>query len=80
MPRREGVRTPFAKHGPVRIFGFCLNVIGGLACIGAGAYLLVQQSESGPTWLEVIAHGSGVFFAGCGIFMIGSSFVAASDR
>ena len=57
-----------------------MNVIGGLTCIGAGAYLLVQQSESGPTWLEVIAHGSGVFFVGCGIFMIGSSFVSASER
>jgi hypothetical protein len=56
------------------------NFLGGLVAIGAGVYLLAQYSETGPTWLEVIAHGSGAFFIGCGLYMAGSVFVAASDR
>ena len=41
---------------------------------------LAQTSETGPTWLEVIAHGSGAFFIGCGLYMIGASIRAAGDR
>ncbi len=55
------------------MLAFLVSAVAGLTCAGAGAYLLVQQSETGPTWLEVIAHGSGVFFIGCGLYMIGSS-------
>lgn len=40
---------------------------------GAGIYLLAQWSETGPTWLEAIAHGSGAFFIACVIYMIGSA-------
>jgi hypothetical protein len=64
----------------MRFVGFFMNLLGGLAAVAAGIYLLAHQSESGPTWLDVIAHGSGLFFIGCGAFMIGQSFLAASDR
>jgi hypothetical protein len=64
----------------VRIIAFVVNSLAGLGAVGAGAYLLAHTSETGPTWLEVIAHGSGVFFIACGFYMIGSSMFAASDR
>jgi hypothetical protein len=57
-------------------FGF----VAGLTAIGSGIYLLAHNSESGPTWLDVIAHGSGAFFIACGLYMFGSSFSAASAR
>lgn len=58
-----------------------MNAIAGLSAVGAGIYLLAQSSETGPTWLEVIAHGSGAFFIGCGLYMIGSAIAAAAgDR
>jgi hypothetical protein len=64
----------------MKLLGFFVTLVAGLTGVGAGAYLLAQHSESGPTWLEVIAHGSGVFFIGCGLYMIGASIVAVSDR
>ena len=64
----------------MRMLGFVVNLFAGLTCVGAGAYLLAQTSETGPTWLEVIAHGSGAFFIGCGLYMIGASIRAAGDR
>jgi len=64
----------------VRTLGLLVNAIAGLVAAGAGIYLLAQWSETGPTWLEVIAHGSGAFFVACGLYMIGSAIVAAGDR
>jgi hypothetical protein len=64
----------------MRILGLFVNAVAGLIGVGAGIYLLAQYSETGPTWLEVIAHGSGAFFVGCGLYMIGSSLIAAGDR
>jgi hypothetical protein len=64
----------------MRFLGFFMNLLGGLAAVAAGIYLLAHNSESGPTWLDVIAHGSGVFFIACGLFMMGSSLLAVSDR
>jgi hypothetical protein len=64
----------------MRILGLFVNSIAGLTCVGAGVYLLAQTSESGPTWLEVIAHGSGAFFIGCGLYMIGTAIRAADNR
>ena len=43
----------------MKILGFVVSTIAGLVAIGAGSYLLVQQSASGDSWLEVIAHGPG---------------------
>ena len=64
----------------MRALGLVVNALAGLVAIGSGAYLLAQYSETGPTWLEVIAHGSGAFFIGCGLYMLGSAMAAAGDR
>jgi hypothetical protein len=64
----------------VRIIGLFVNALAGLVAVGAGIYLLAQYSETGPTWLEVIAHGSGAFFVACGLFMLGSAIAAAGER
>ena len=64
----------------MRALGLFVNAIAGLFAVGAGIYLLAQSSETGPTWLEVIADGSGAFFIACGLYMIGSAIAAAADR
>jgi hypothetical protein len=64
----------------MRMLGLFVDAIAGLIGVGAGIYLLAHTSETGPTWLEVIAHGSGAFFIACGLYMIGSSIVAANNR
>jgi hypothetical protein len=61
------------------VLGLFVNMVAGLTSVGAGVYLLAQWSETGPTWLEVIAHGSGAFFIGCGLYMMGTAIVAASE-
>ena len=66
--------------GPVKALGLVVNGIAGLVALGSGIYLLAQYSETGPTWLEVIAHGSGAFFVACGLYMMGSAIAAAGDR
>jgi hypothetical protein len=72
---------PIAENlGRVKVLGFLVNALAGLISVGAGIYLLAHTSETGPTWLDVIAHGSGAFFIACGLYMIGSSITAASDR
>ena len=46
------------------------SVIGGAICAGAGIYLLGKQSPAVADmqpWLEVIAHGLGVYMSGVGI-------------
>ena len=47
---------------------------------GAGIYLLTRQSASGDTWLEVLAHGAGVYFIARGLYMIGSSIAAGASE
>ncbi len=65
----------------MRWLGLFVNLAAGLAAIASGIYLLAHTSETGPSWLEVIAHGSGVFFIACGLYMFGSSITgAASDQ
>jgi hypothetical protein len=64
----------------VRVLGLFVNAIAGLIAVGSGIYLLAQSSETGPTWLEVIAHGSGAFFVACGLYMMGSAITIAGDR
>jgi hypothetical protein len=64
----------------VKTLGLLVNTIAGLVAVGSGIYLLAQYGETGPTWLEVIAHGSGGFFVACGLYVMGSAIVAASGR
>jgi hypothetical protein len=64
----------------MRTLGLLVGLLAGLVAIGAGIYLLAHTSETGPTWLEVIAHGSGAFFIACGLYMFGSSIGAASEQ
>jgi hypothetical protein len=64
----------------MRFLALLAGLFAGLTAIGAGIYLLAHTSETGPTWLEVIAHGSGVFFIACGLYMFGSSISAASEQ
>jgi hypothetical protein len=63
----------------MRWLGLFVGLFAGLIAIFAGIYLLAHTSETGPTWLEVIAHGSGAFFIACGLYMFGSSVGAASS-
>lgn len=63
----------------MRALGFAVSMIAGLVSIGGGIYLLVQQSANGNTWAEVIAHGLGVFFIACGLYMIGASIAASAS-
>ncbi len=41
-----------------------------LICVGAGAYLLSFQSESGDsTWFTIMARGIGAYFIGKGVYV-----------
>jgi hypothetical protein len=62
----------------MKIFGFAVNSIAGLVAVGAGIFLLAHQNESGDTWLEVLAHGVGIYFIARGLYMIGSSITSAA--
>lgn len=50
-----------------------VGLLAGAICVGAGVWLLTQQSVEDPTvgtsWFEIIAHGIGVYFIGKGIFV-----------
>lgn len=64
----------------MRWLGLFIGLVAALTAIGSGIYLLAHTSETGPTWLEVIAHGSGVFFIACGLYMFGTSISATGER
>jgi hypothetical protein len=63
----------------MRALGYGVSSFAGLVAVGAGIYLLSRQNASGDTWLEVLAHGVGVYFIARGLFMIGSSIAAAAS-
>lgn len=51
-----------------------IGLLAGAVCVGAGVYLLSQNSvadptEGGTSWFEIIAHGIGIYFIGKGIFV-----------
>jgi len=61
-------------------------VSGGL-CVAAGIYLLTKSSapitlgeQEGQSWLEVIAHGIGIYFIGKGIFVWAMLWPAARPQ
>jgi hypothetical protein len=64
----------------MRWLGLFVGLVAALTAIGAGIYLLAHTSETGPTWLEVIAHGTGAFFVACGLYMFASSIGAAGEQ
>jgi hypothetical protein len=78
--RTEGLLPISENPGLLKVLGLVVNVIAGLVAVGSGIYLLAQYSETGPTWLEVIAHGSGAFFVACGLYMMGSVIAAGGER
>lgn len=58
-----------------RSYGKLVDVGAGVLAIGAGLYLLQAQSVTvgdggGQSWLELLAHGIGVYFIARGIWMI----------
>jgi hypothetical protein len=48
------------------------------ACIAAGVYLLSTQAVAENSFLEVLAHGIGIYFIGKGVFIW--STLARQDR
>jgi hypothetical protein len=58
-----------------------LAILGGLACVAAGVFLLISQSQAASnsydwnaTMPDVIAHGIGLYAVGRGLWMIGDAF------
>lgn len=43
------------------------GAIAGLTCIGAGLCLLSTQAVADDSFLEVLAHGMGIYFIGKGM-------------
>jgi hypothetical protein len=67
--------------------GKLVQIVAGLLSIGAGIYLLTMQSvgvvQGGESWLQVLAHGIGVYFIARGLWMLASredTVVARLDR
>lgn len=56
-----------------RVFGL-LSMLGS---IGAGLYLLASHAVGANSYLEVFAHGIGVYFVARGLFMGASLFAQA---
>jgi len=61
-----------------------LKLVAAIGSIGAGIYLLTKHSipvtlggDTGQSWLEVIAHGIGVYFIAKGIWM--ASFMGEAE-
>ncbi len=62
------------------VLGSILGALGGFACIGAGAYLLLHtsgQAESTGVYdasmLDLLARGMGVYFIGKGLAVLSST-------
>jgi hypothetical protein len=67
--------------------GSILDVLAALLAVGAGVYLLSASSPAvqvggatGQSWLEILAHGIGVYFIAKGIWMARSLHLAAEQR
>ena len=51
------------------MFRVLLTAVSGLFCVGAGLYLLGSQAVAPNSYLELIAHGMGLYFIGKGLFV-----------
>jgi len=64
---------------------FFTGLVAGLICIGAGVYLLAHggqdidlgNGQTGQSWLEILAHGLGIYMIGKGVFIWGAIWYAA---
>ena len=50
-------------------FWVLLTAVVGLFCVGAGVYLLGSQTVGPNSYLELLAHGMGLYFIGKGLFV-----------
>jgi len=44
-------------------------IVSALVCIAAGVYLLTSQTQAEGSFLEVLAHGIGIYFIGKGLYV-----------
>ena len=62
-----------------------IDILSMLGAIGAGAYLLSYSSPgdsavTGTSWLEIIAHGMGIYFIAKGLFIARTTHLQADAR
>lgn len=64
--------------------GRLIDIAATLLCAGAGVYLLSHNSapievggEAGQSWLEILAHGIGIYFLGKALFIARSTHLDA---
>lgn len=53
--------------------------IAGLACVAAGIYLLTSHAVGANSYIELLAHGFGIYFLGKGIFVAKSLWLAGEQ-
>lgn len=53
----------------MRRAGALVELVAAIGAIAAGLYLLTSQTEAQDSYLQVIAHGIGIYFIAKGVFM-----------
>lgn len=56
-----------------------LDVVASLGSIGAGVYLVLSKTVAPNSYLQVIAHGIGIYFIAKGLFIGRSLYLAAES-
>lgn len=51
------------------MFRSLLSAVSGLFCVAGGLYLLTSQAVGQDSYIELIAHGMGLYFIGKGLFV-----------
>lgn len=46
------------------------GLVGGIACVAAGGYLLASKTVNVDSYLQVVAHGIGLYFVGKGLYLL----------
>lgn len=62
---------------PHKVGGALLDILAALGSIGAGLYLLTSQAVSPDSYIELLAHGIGVYFIAKGIYMGRTAYLQA---
>jgi hypothetical protein len=65
--REERQVTPSESVGK---FADVAGIIGAVVCVIAGFYLLGSNTADANSYLQVIAHGIGIYFIGKGLYLI----------